>query len=67
LVASERAAASAVPVLGAVGGATVNMIFMNHFQRLAHGHFTIRRLERRYGSAVVHRHYDAVRSELLKR
>lgn len=67
LVASERAAASAVPVLGAVGGATVNMIFMNHFQRLAHGHFTIRRLERRYGSAVVHRHYEAVRSELLKR
>src|SRR5262249_60302091 len=31
-VASERAAASAVPVLGAVGGATVNMIFMNDFR-----------------------------------
>jgi hypothetical protein len=67
LVASERAAASAVPVLGAVGGATVNMIFMNHFQRLAHGHFTIRRLERHYGSAVVRRRYEAARAELLKR
>ncbi len=67
LVASERAAASAVPVLGAVGGATVNMIFMNHFQRLAHGHFTVRRLERRYGSAVVQRRYEAARAEFLKR
>jgi hypothetical protein len=67
LVASERAAASALPVIGAVGGATVNMIFMNHFQRLAHGHFTIRRLERHYGSAVVHRRYEAARAELLKR
>ena len=43
--------ASAVPVLGAVGGATVNFVFMNHFQRVAHGHFTIRRLERMYGPA----------------
>jgi EcsC protein family len=67
LVASERAAASALPVIGAVGGATVNVIFMNHFQRLAHGHFTIRRLERHYGSAVVHRRYEAARAELLKR
>ena len=37
-------------MLGAVGGATVNMIFMNHFQRVARGHFAIRRLERQYGA-----------------
>ncbi|MBV8746155.1 MAG: EcsC family protein [Xanthobacteraceae bacterium] len=67
LVVSERAAASAMPIIGAVGGATVNMIFMNHFQRLAHGHFTIRRLERRYGSTVVQRRYEVARAELLKR
>jgi hypothetical protein len=67
LVASERVAASAMPVIGAVGGATVNMIFMNHFQRLAHGHFTIRRLERRYGHTVVQRRYEATRAQLLKR
>ncbi len=58
LVVSERSAASALPVLGAVGGATVNLIFMNHFQRVAHGHFAIRRLEREYGSSVVRRLYD---------
>ncbi|MFY9830342.1 MAG: EcsC family protein, partial [Rhodoplanes sp.] len=60
VVVSERFAASAVPVLGAVGGATVNFVFMNHFQRVAHGHFTIRRLERMYGPATVRRHYEAL-------
>ncbi len=59
VVVSERSAASALPVLGAVGGATINMIFMNHFQRVARGHFAIRRLERQYGAAVVRRLYDA--------
>jgi hypothetical protein len=57
LVVSERSAASALPVLGAVGGATVNVIFMNHFQRVASGHFAIRNLERRYGAAMVRRLY----------
>jgi hypothetical protein len=59
VVVSERSAASALPVLGAVGGATVNMLFMNHFQRVAHGHFVIRRLERQYGPAVVRKLYAA--------
>ena len=46
-------------MLGAVGGATLNVIFMNHFQRIAQGHFTVRRLERRYGSEVIRRQYEA--------
>jgi hypothetical protein len=58
VVLSERSAASALPLLGAVGGATVNVLFMNHFQRVAQGHFAIRRLEREYGSSVVRRLYD---------
>jgi|HubBroStandDraft_6_1064221.scaffolds.fasta_scaffold332378_2 hypothetical protein len=58
VVVSERSAASALPVLGAVGGATVNMLFMNHFQRVALGHFAVRRLERQYGANVVRRLYD---------
>jgi EcsC protein family len=57
VVVSERSAASALPVLGAVGGATVNVIFMNHFQRVASGHFAVRKLERSYGPAVVRRLY----------
>jgi len=59
VVVTERSAASALPVLGAVGGATVNVIFMNHFQRVAGGHFAIRRLERQYGPSVVRQLYDA--------
>jgi len=58
VVVSERIAASALPVIGAVGGATVNVAFMNHFQRIAQGHFTVRRLERLYGAAMVRRHYQ---------
>jgi EcsC protein family len=58
IVVSERSAASALPVLGAVGGATINLLFMNHFQRVARGHFAIRRLEREYGANVVRRLYD---------
>ncbi len=57
LVVSERAAASALPVVGALGGATLNLLFVRHFQRAAHGHFTIRRLERRYGPEVVRAYY----------
>jgi hypothetical protein len=53
LVVSDIAAASAVPIFGAIGGATVNMIFMDHFQRVARGHFTIRRLERLYGVEAI--------------
>lgn len=52
-VVSERIAAGAVPVVAAVGGAAVNMVFMEHFQRIAQGHFIVRRLERKYGAAAV--------------
>jgi hypothetical protein len=58
VVVSERSAASALPVLGALGGATVNMVFMNHFQRVARGHFAIRQLERVYGASIIRRLYD---------
>ncbi len=50
---SEKAAAQAVPVIGAAGGAAVNILFLEHFQNMAAAHFTIRRLERRYGAAHV--------------
>lgn len=62
VVVSERAAASALPVLGAVGGATVNLIFINHFQRIAQGHFAVRRLERQYGTSAVRELYDKLAS-----
>lgn len=57
VVVSEKAAAAAIPVIGAAGGAIVNSLFINHFQAIARGHFIVRRLERIYGSSVVQRAY----------
>ncbi|HSW50469.1 MAG TPA: EcsC family protein [Bryobacteraceae bacterium] len=55
---TEKAAAQAIPAIGAVGGATINALFMDHFQDMAHGHFTVRRLERKYGEEVVRQEYS---------
>jgi len=63
LVVSERLAASAMPVLGAIGGATLNIVFMDHFQRVAQSHFTMRRLERFYGADVIRQRYDRLSRE----
>ena len=57
LVVSDKVAAGALPILGAVGGATVNIVFMDHFQRVAHAHFTLRRLERTYGGSHIKERY----------
>ena len=65
IVLTDRIAASAVPVIGAVGGATVNMIFMNHFQQVAKGHFTVRLLERRYGAEPVRLRYAEIAAQSL--
>jgi hypothetical protein len=58
VIVTQKAAAQAVPVVGGAGGATVNVLFMKHFQDMAGGHFTVRRLERQYGSEVVRRAYE---------
>ena len=56
---SQKAAASAVPVIGAAGGALINSIFMDHFQNMARGHFIMRSLERKYGSETIQQKYVA--------
>lgn len=60
VVVSQKTAAQAVPLLGAMGGAAVNLAFTEHFQTLARGHFTLRRLERAYGPDVVRREYERI-------
>lgn len=61
LEVSEKVAAQLVPVVGAAGGLALNVLFTDHFQRLAEGHFTVRRLERKYGSELVHQQYERAR------
>jgi len=60
IVVSEKAAAQAVPILGAAGGALVNTVFIGHYQDMARGHFTVRRLERLHGEAAVREAYESV-------
>lgn len=64
LVVSQKLAAQAIPVLGAVGGAAVNAAFTEHFQTIARGHFTVRRLERLHGADVVRFEYERLRNEV---
>ncbi len=57
---TEKFAAELVPVVGAVGGGTINLIFMNHFQNMATAHFAIRNLERKYGEDVIREKYNEI-------
>lgn len=53
----EKAAAQAIPLVGALGGAAINAVFAEHFQGVARGHFTVRRLERAHGAEAVRAAY----------
>jgi hypothetical protein len=47
VVVTQKLAAQAVPIIGALAVAAVNYAFIDHFQEIARAHFTVRRLERR--------------------
>ena len=64
LVVTQKVAAQALPVVGALGGAAVNYAFMDHFQDVARGHFTVRRLERIYGKERIRSEYDLIAGQL---
>ena len=57
---SEQIAAKSIPAIGAVLGAMVNTVFIDHFQQVAHGHFTVRRLERQYGNETIEAVYQTL-------
>jgi hypothetical protein len=64
IVVSQKAAAQTIPVIGALGGAAINYAFIDHFQSVARGHFTVRRLERKYGKDLVFNVYARLRQDL---
>lgn len=55
---SQKVAAQAVPIVGAAAGVAINLLFLNHFQAMARGHFTVRRLERTYSPAFIRALYE---------
>jgi EcsC protein family len=63
IVVTQKLAAQAIPLVGALGGAAVNYAFIEHFQDVARGHFTVRRLERTYGKELVRREYERLAQE----
>jgi hypothetical protein len=63
VIVTDKMAAEMVPILGALGGASINLLFINHFQAAARGHFIVRRLERKYGGERVKEEYEKVLKE----
>lgn len=57
---SEKAAGQAIPLIGAAGGAIINVMFMDHFQDMAKGHFIVRKLERKYDPITVREAYNNI-------
>ncbi|MEO5667595.1 MAG: EcsC family protein [Bdellovibrionota bacterium] len=55
---SEKFVAQLAPVIGAVGGASINVAFANFFGTAAKYHFGIKRLEVVYGSEIVQAAYQ---------
>jgi hypothetical protein len=53
VVITEKFAAQAVPVIGALTGAALNTMFIDYYQDMARGHFIVKRLEAKYGAAYV--------------
>ena len=54
---SEKFAVQSVPAIGAIGGASVNLLFIRYFQNIAQAHFSIRSLERKYSEEFIREAY----------
>jgi hypothetical protein len=66
-VVTQKLVAQSVPLLGAVTGASLNLAFTDHFNKIARYHFGLRRLERQHGVdailAIYRQDFDALRGE----
>ena len=67
IVISDKLAAEAVPVAGAVSGSLINAAFTDHFNRVAEFHFGILRLERQYGAEAVQAAYRQAADQARQR
>lgn len=57
IVVAEKIMAEALPVLGAAGGAAINVAFTNFFNETAYYHFGLRHLEKKYGVDQIQKVY----------
>jgi hypothetical protein len=59
IVVTEKMVAGAVPIVGSVGAAAVNLAFTDYFGQAAKYHFGLLALEKKYGEAAVKEFYLA--------
>ncbi|MCQ7317336.1 EcsC family protein, partial [Salmonella enterica] len=64
IVITEKMAAQAAPVIGALAGATLNTMFTDYYQDMARGHFIVKRLERKYGDELIKAEYIKISDKL---
>jgi hypothetical protein len=64
VVVNQKIAVQAAPVVGSASGATINLLFINHFQSMARGHFIVRSLERKWGEDAVKAEYQNIANNL---
>ena len=57
---SQKVMAQMMPLIGGIGGAAINTIFIDHYQNMAEGHFAVRRLERVYGEKTIREAYQNI-------
>ncbi len=62
LTITEKLLAESVPVLGAIGGATINALFNDYFADAARFHFGLLYLEKKYGAEKVQFEFNRLRS-----
>lgn len=67
VVTGQKAAARAVPVIGAATGAALNALFFEHFLDVARGQFAVRRLERTHGRLLIAETYARIGEEERER
>lgn len=60
---SVKVAGQAIPVIGAAAGGIINVLFTEHFQAKARGHFIVRRFERQHGWEATRTLYDRLAAE----
>jgi hypothetical protein len=59
---TSKFAAQAVPVIGALTGASINALFTDFYQDTARGHFIVKRLESTYGYEQIEREYATIKN-----
>ncbi|NLH60690.1 MAG: EcsC family protein [Ignavibacteriales bacterium] len=61
---TEKTFTQSIPVFGAITGGAINFIFIHFYQQIAWGHFTVRRLERKYGAEYIKEEYHKIKQEM---